>query len=71
MRAAVLFQFGGQTLGNFLVSPNAADLAVLAGMIEAGEVRPVIDRTYPLSQAAQAIEHVGQGHARGKVAITV
>ena len=71
VRAAVLFQFGDQTLGNFLVSPNAADLAVIAGMIEAGTVTPVMDRTYPLSQAAQALDHVGQGHARGKVAITV
>jgi NADPH:quinone reductase-like Zn-dependent oxidoreductase len=71
VRAAVLFQFGGQTLGNFLVSFNHADLAVLAGMIEAGKVTPVIDRTYPLSETPQAIDHVGRGHARGKVAITV
>ena len=40
-------------------------------MIEAGAVTPVMDRTYPLSQTAQAIDHVGTGHARGKVAITV
>jgi len=71
VRGAVLFQFGGQTLGNFLVSSNAADLVVLAGMIEAGTVTPVMDRTYPLSQTAQAIEHVGTGHARGKVTIAV
>ena len=71
MHAAVLFQFGGQTLGNFLVSTNHADLATLAEMIEAGTVTPVIDRIYPLSQVAQAIDHVGTGHARGKVAITV
>jgi len=71
VRAAVLFQFGGQTLGNFLVSSNHADLVVLAEMIEAGKVTPVMDRTYPLSETAQAIDHVGKGHARGKVAITV
>jgi len=71
VRAAVLFQFGGQTLGNFLVSSNHADLVVLAGMIEAGTVTPVMDRTYPLSETAQAIDHVGTGHTRGKVAITV
>jgi NADPH:quinone reductase-like Zn-dependent oxidoreductase len=71
VRAAVLFQFGGQTLGNFLVSSNHADLVVLAELIEAGKVMPVMDRTYPLSETAQAIDHVGKGHARGKVAITV
>jgi NADPH:quinone reductase-like Zn-dependent oxidoreductase len=40
-------------------------------MIEAGKVTPVIDRAYPLSETAQAIAHVGAGHARGKIAITV
>ena len=71
VRAAVLFQFGGQTLGNFLMSTNHADLATLAEMIEAGTVTPVMDRSYPLSETAQALAHVGTGHARGKVAITV
>jgi len=40
-------------------------------LIEAGKVTPVINRTYPLSETHQAIDHVGAGHARGKVAITV
>jgi NADPH:quinone reductase-like Zn-dependent oxidoreductase len=71
VRAAVLFQFGGQKLGNFLVSSNHADLVVLAEMIQAGKVTPVMDRAYPLSETAQAIDHVGKGHARGKIAITV
>jgi NADPH:quinone reductase-like Zn-dependent oxidoreductase len=71
MHAAVLFQFGSQRLGNFLVSTNHADLATLAEMIEAGSVTPVIDRIYPLSQVALAIDHVGTGHTRGKVAIAV
>jgi NADPH:quinone reductase-like Zn-dependent oxidoreductase len=71
VRAAVLFQFGGQTLGNFLVSSNHADLVVLADLIRAGKVTPVMDRTYPLSETAQAIDYVGTGHARGKIAITV
>jgi NADPH:quinone reductase-like Zn-dependent oxidoreductase len=71
VRAALLFQFGDQTLGNFLVSSNHADLVVLADLIQAGKVTPVMDRTYPLSETAQAIDHVGKGHARGKIAITV
>jgi NADPH:quinone reductase-like Zn-dependent oxidoreductase len=55
----------------FLVSPKVEDLVVLKELIEAGKVTPVIDRTYPLSEASQAIGHVGEGHARGKVVITV
>lgn len=71
VRGAVLFQFGGQTLGNFLVSMNHADLVALKDLIEAGKVTPVIDRTYSLTEAPLALSHVGQGHARGKVAISV
>ena len=71
VRAAVLFQFGSQTLGNFLLSQKLEDLVALKELIEAGQVTPVMDRTYSLSETAQAIDHVGMGHARGKVAITV
>ena len=52
------------------MSPNHADLIVLKDLIEAGKVTPVIDRTYPLSEAPQALGYVGEGHARGKVAVT-
>jgi NADPH:quinone reductase-like Zn-dependent oxidoreductase len=71
VRAAVLFRFGSQTLGNFLLSQKLEDLVVLKDLIEAGKVTPVVDRTFSLSETAQAIDHVGVGHARGKVAITV
>jgi NADPH:quinone reductase-like Zn-dependent oxidoreductase len=71
IRGAILFRFGGQKFSNFLVSMNADDLVVLKEMIEAGDVTPVIDRSYPLAEARQAMDHVGAGHSRGKVAITV
>ena len=71
VRAFVMFRFGRQTLGNFLVSPNHEDLIVLKNLIERGAVTPVMDRSYSLSEAAEAIGHVGHGHARGKVAISV
>ena len=71
VRAAVMFQFGGQTLGNFLMSTKHEDLVALKELIESGKVTPVVGRTYPLAETAQAIGHVGAGHARGKVAITV
>jgi NADPH:quinone reductase-like Zn-dependent oxidoreductase len=53
------------------VSPKQADLVVLKESIEAGKVTPVIDRTFALKESRQAIDRVGGGHARGKVAITV
>jgi NADPH:quinone reductase-like Zn-dependent oxidoreductase len=47
------------------------DLLTLKDLIEAGKLRPVIDRTYPLSEAPQAIRYLEKGHARGKVVLTV
>jgi NADPH:quinone reductase-like Zn-dependent oxidoreductase len=69
--AHVLNRFVSHRLRPFIVSPKLEDLVVLKGLIEAGKVTPVIDRAYPLSEASQAIGHVGGGHARGKVAVTV
>jgi NADPH:quinone reductase-like Zn-dependent oxidoreductase len=67
----VLSRFVPQRLAAVMVSENAADLLVLAQLIESGQVTPVIDRTFPLSQAPDAIRYMQHGHARGKVVITV
>jgi NADPH:quinone reductase-like Zn-dependent oxidoreductase len=69
--AHVLNRFVSHTLRPFVVSPKLEHLIVLKEFIEAGKVKPVLDRAYPLGEASQAIDHVGEGHARGKVAITV
>lgn len=69
--ALVVSRFVSHTLRPFLVAPKHEDLVVLKEFLEAGDVTPVIDRAYPLSETAQAMGHVGGGHARGKVAITV
>jgi NADPH:quinone reductase-like Zn-dependent oxidoreductase len=71
MAGKVTFRSGGQQMRNFLVSMKADDLRPLTELIESGKVTPVIDRTYPLSEAAEAIRYVGSGRARGKVAISV
>ena len=55
----------------FVASTNSADLAVLTELIDAGKVTPVIDRTYPLSDAPDAFRYLDEGHARGKVVIAV
>ncbi len=55
----------------FVTSVNNKDLVVLKELIESGKVRPVIDRTYPLSEIREAFRYLDQDHARGKVVITV
>ena len=56
---------------NFQVRPNQKDLGFMTELLEAGKVVPVIDRRYPLSEVAEAIRYYGEGHARGKVVITM
>jgi NADPH:quinone reductase-like Zn-dependent oxidoreductase len=62
---------GSQKMGSRLGKPNQKDLAFLTELFEAGKVVPVIDRRYPLHEAAEALRYYGEGHARGKVVITV
>jgi NADPH:quinone reductase-like Zn-dependent oxidoreductase len=60
-----------QKPGTFVNKENHEDLMVLKELIESGKVTPVIDRTYPLEDAPEAIRYLEGGHARGKVVITV
>jgi NADPH:quinone reductase-like Zn-dependent oxidoreductase len=69
--AIVWSKFASRKLLPFLAKRSNADLVVLKDLIDAGKITPVIDRTYPLSETAAAIRYQEQGHARGKVVITV
>jgi NADPH:quinone reductase-like Zn-dependent oxidoreductase len=71
VRAILLSKLVSQKMGTFVASENAEDLNALRELIEAGKVTPTIDRTYSLAEAAAAIRHVYDGHARGKVVISV
>jgi NADPH:quinone reductase-like Zn-dependent oxidoreductase len=71
LRARLLSRFVAQRLLSFIAKLRKDDLVVLNELIEAGKVTPVIDRTYPLSEAPEAIRYLEAGHARGKVVITV
>lgn len=55
----------------FLAVGNQADLLVPKELLESGQVRPVIDRTYPLADVPAAFQYLEKGHARGKVVIAV
>ncbi len=61
----------GKKIRVLAVRPNLEDLDFMNELIEAGKVTPVIDKTYPLSEVPEAIGYVGEGHAQGKVVISV
>jgi NADPH:quinone reductase-like Zn-dependent oxidoreductase len=71
IKTTVLSKFGRQQLGPSIKFQNRKDLVALKELIEAGKVTPVIDGTYPLSETGKAIGHLGEGHARGTVVITI
>jgi NADPH:quinone reductase-like Zn-dependent oxidoreductase len=63
--------FRSQKMKFFVAKITTEDLSRMRELIEAGKVRPVVERTYPLSEARDALAHFGEGHARGKFVITV
>lgn len=69
--AVIFSKFVNQQMGMMMADANHNDLTVLADMMQSGKLRPVIDRTYKLDQVPDAIRYVEQGHARGKVVISV
>jgi NADPH:quinone reductase-like Zn-dependent oxidoreductase len=71
LRAPIVSLFVGQRLRGLATKIAQEDLVALAELVEAGTVTPVIDRTYPLIEAPDAIRHLEEGHAAGKIVITV
>jgi NADPH:quinone reductase-like Zn-dependent oxidoreductase len=71
LRGPLLSSFVGQRLGGLISKERREDLQALTDLIEASKVTPVIDRTYPLVEAPDAIRYLEEGHPRGKVVVTV
>jgi NADPH:quinone reductase-like Zn-dependent oxidoreductase len=71
LRAPVLSAFVSQKLRALVSTEGQDDLLVLKELVEAGKISPVIDRTYPLNEAPEAIRYLAEGHPRGKVVVTV
>jgi len=71
LRAAVADRFVRQHLRFLPTREDRAELAAVTALIEDGKLTPVLDRTYPMADTAEALRHVEGGHARGKVVITV
>jgi len=61
----------GQTVKFFVAEVTTENLTYLGELIDSGKVKPVVERTYPLSEAVDALAYLGEGHARGKLVITV
>jgi NADPH:quinone reductase-like Zn-dependent oxidoreductase len=71
LRAPILSLFTGKRLRPVTSKVSCEDLQALAELIEAGTVTPVVGETYPLIEAPEAVRYLAEGHARGKVVITV
>jgi NADPH:quinone reductase-like Zn-dependent oxidoreductase len=69
--AMMLSPFMDQKMGMMLARMDKDDLAVLADLMQAGKVTPVIDRRFPLNEVPAAIRYSEEGHARGKIIINV
>ena len=70
IRALVSSPFVSQRQVTRVAKENQEDLAFLAGLLDSGKVTPVIDRSYGLSEAPEAIRYAEEGHTQGKVVIT-
>src|SRR6266568_3341393 len=71
IKAMLLSPFVSQKMGMMMADTNQKDLNVLGDLMQSGKVKPVIDRSYKLSEVPEAIRYLEQGHARGKVVITL
>ena len=71
IKALVLSPFVSQKMASFTVNPNREDLQLLKQFIEDGTLTSVIDRTYSLGEVPEAIRYLEEGHAQGKVIISV
>ena len=71
LKAKLMQPFMSQKFQFFMAEINPQDLAVLAGMMQAGKLTPTVDRTYPMSDIQAAMRYLQAGHARGKVVIEV
>ena len=71
LRAVVANAFVSQRLRPLPARQNQAELLAVTGLIEDGKLLPAVDRTYPLAEAAEGLRTVEQGHARGKIVVTV
>ncbi len=67
----VMSMFGSKKMGLLIVNPKQSDQVRLLELVESGTIKPIIDRRFPLTGVPDALRHVGEGHALGKVVVTM
>jgi len=70
-KAFVVKRFAKHKIVFFIAKTNKEDLLVLNEMVDSGRLNPVVDRTFPLTEAAEAYAYLEKGHAHGKIVITI
>ena len=71
LMGSMMSETGGKTMGGVSAKRSQQDLVFIKELFEAGKVKSVIDRRYPLSEAAEALRYLGEGHAKGKIVVTM
>jgi len=71
LMGSMMSETGGRKMSGVSAKRNQDDLVFIKELFEAGKVKSIIDRQYPLSEAAEALRYLGAGHARGKVVISI
>ncbi|HSA98899.1 MAG TPA: NAD(P)-dependent alcohol dehydrogenase [Candidatus Nitrosotenuis sp.] len=71
LMGSIMSETGGRKMSGVSAKRNQNDLVFIKELFEAGKVKSIIDRRYPLSEAAEALRYLGEGHARGKVVISI
>lgn len=69
--AFLTFMFSGKKVGQFITTPKQEKLVQLKELVEAGKAKPVIERTYSLSEVGVALTHIGEGHVRGQQVVRI
>lgn len=69
--SSIMSETGGRTMAGVSTKRSQDDLVTIKELFEAGKVKSVIDRRYPLAETAEALRYLGEGHARGKIVITM
>ena len=67
----VISMLGSKKMGLLIVNPKQSDQVRLLELVESGAIKPIIDRRFPLTGVPDALRHVGEGHALGKVVVTM
>jgi NADPH:quinone reductase-like Zn-dependent oxidoreductase len=71
MQGPFISMSGTKKMGNLLAKPNHSDLTFIKGLLESRKIKPIIDKRYPFTEVPAALRYLEEGHAQGKVVITI